>query len=43
VGLDLGKRAFGQLAASHGAEQLAGDVDVAQSYGSLGIGCSLTR
>jgi hypothetical protein len=43
VSLDLGKRAFGQLAASHGAEQLAGDVDVAQSSGSLEFGCSLSR
>jgi hypothetical protein len=42
VGLDLGEDTLGQLAASHGAEQLASDVDVAQSFRSLESG-SLTR
>jgi hypothetical protein len=35
MGLDPGEGALGQLAASHGAEQLAGDVDVAQRFWSM--------
>ncbi|PYQ63498.1 MAG: hypothetical protein DMF53_10015 [Acidobacteria bacterium] len=42
LGLDLGETALGQLPPSHGAEQLAGDVDVAQGFRSVGTG-SLTR
>jgi len=37
LGFDLGEGALGQLAARHGAEQLAGDVDVAQPFGSMGF------
>jgi hypothetical protein len=40
LGLDLGEGALGQLAASHGAEQLASDVDVAQSFRSMESGFS---
>jgi hypothetical protein len=37
LGFDLCESTLGQFAARHGAEQLAGDVDVAQPVGSLGF------
>jgi len=33
--LDPGKAVLGQLPPSHGAEELAGDVDVAQGFSSM--------
>jgi len=40
LGLDLGESALGQLAPGHGAEQLAGNVDVAQRFLSMRYGFS---
>ena len=37
LGFDLGEGALRQLATRHGAEQLAGDVNVAQPFQSMGF------
>jgi hypothetical protein len=41
LGLDQRQGALGQLAARDRAEQLPGDVDVAQSIRSMEFGCSI--